>query len=118
MGICQEPWQAAVLSEARGAEAPAGREPTLWPQTPEQPKVDGLKEHSAGVGRELWVNVYRAENWTWGTSAPLLVWAYWEGPGCPAKPYPSPSDKPGVPGPHSLLTVVQKVWGKYGDLLH
>lgn len=83
MGVCQEPWQAAVLSEALGPEAPAGREPTLWPQTPEQPKADALKEHSAGVGRELWVNVYRAENWTRGTSAPLLFWAYWEGPGCP-----------------------------------
>lgn len=51
-------------------------------------EADALKEHSAGVGRELWVNVYRAENWTWRDLAPLLVWAYWEGPGCP-NPFPT-----------------------------
>lgn len=53
MGINQELWRNTILSEARGTPAPAGREPTPLPQTPEQQKGDILKEHSAGVGREL-----------------------------------------------------------------
>lgn len=53
MCIIQKLWRTTILAEARSPGAPAGREPTLLSQTPEQQKVDALKEHSAGIGREL-----------------------------------------------------------------
>lgn len=66
-------------SRARGSGAPAGREPATLHK---QQEADTLKEHSSGGGGRgsSWVSFYRAERWTWGSSAPLLVWAAWEVP--------------------------------------
>lgn len=82
MGIHQELWRDTILPEARGSGASAGREPAALHK---QQKADTLKEHSSGVGGgggSSWVSFHRAKRWTWGSSAPLLVWAAWKGPGC------------------------------------
>ena len=74
MGISWELWGNTVLSEAQGSGAPAGREPTPLPQTPEQQKADALQEHSAGVRKGSWVIFYRANNGLWG------LWpTFWSG---------------------------------------
>lgn len=52
MGIAQELWRTTPVRGPR-PWAPAGREPSPLPQTPELQKVDALNEHSAGMGREL-----------------------------------------------------------------